>query len=56
MVKLEAKKRANLIKLKNINVDIYYSSFQLRAKNTLKLIKQELHDTKVSKEAWQLNE
>jgi len=54
--KLEAKKAGNLIKLKNINVDIYYSSFQLRAKNTLKLIKQELHDTKISKEAWQLNE
>ena len=54
--KLEAKKAGNLIKLKNINVDIYYSSFQLRAKNTLKLIKQELHDMKVSKEAWQLNE
>jgi 2,3-bisphosphoglycerate-dependent phosphoglycerate mutase len=54
--KLEAKKAGNLIKLKNINIDIYYSSFQLRAKNTLKLIKQELHDTKVSKEAWQLNE
>ena len=54
--KLEAKKAGNLIKLENINVDIYYSSFQLRAKNTLKLIKQELHDTKVSKEAWQLNE
>jgi 2,3-bisphosphoglycerate-dependent phosphoglycerate mutase len=54
--KLEAKKAGNLIKLKNINVDIYYSSFQLRAKNTLKLIKQELHDTKVSKAAWQLNE
>ena len=54
--KLEAKKAGNLIKLRNINVDIYYSSFQLRAKNTLKLIKQELHDTKVSKEAWQLNE
>ena len=54
--KLEAKKAGSLIKLRNIDVDIYYSSFQLRAKNTLKLIKQELHDTKVSKEAWQLNE
>jgi 2,3-bisphosphoglycerate-dependent phosphoglycerate mutase len=42
--------------MKNIDIDIYYSSFQLRAKNTLKLIKQELQDTKVSKEAWQLNE
>ena len=54
--KLEAKKAGELIKIKNINIDIYYSSFQLRAKNTLKLIKQVLQDTKVSKEAWQLNE
>jgi len=54
--KLEAKKSGELIKSKNINIDIYYSSFQLRAKNTLKLIKQELKDMKVSKEAWQLNE
>jgi 2,3-bisphosphoglycerate-dependent phosphoglycerate mutase len=54
--KLEAKKAGNLIKLKNINIDIYYSSFQLRAKNTLKLIKEILQDTATSKEAWQLNE
>jgi 2,3-bisphosphoglycerate-dependent phosphoglycerate mutase len=54
--KSEAKKAGNLIKLKNINIDIYYSSFQLRAKNTLKLIKEILQDTKISKEAWQLNE
>ena len=54
--KLEAKKAGNLIKLKNINVDIYYSSFQLRAKNTLRLIKEILQDTTVSKKAWQLNE
>ena len=54
--KLEAKKSGELIKKKNINIDIFYSSFQLRAKNTLKLIKQVLQDTKVSKEAWQLNE
>ena len=53
---LEAKKAGDLIKTMNINIDIYYSSFQLRAKNTLKLIKQVLQDTKVSKEAWQLNE
>ena len=53
---LEAKKAGELIKKNNISIDIYYSSFQLRAKNTLKLIKQELQDTKVSKEAWQLNE
>ena len=54
--KSEATKAGELIKTKNINIDIYYSSFQLRAKNTLKLIKHELQDTKVSKEAWQLNE
>jgi 2,3-bisphosphoglycerate-dependent phosphoglycerate mutase len=54
--KSEATKAGELIKTKNINIDIYYSSFQLRAKNTLKLIKQELQDAKISKEAWQLNE
>ena len=54
--KLEAKKAGKLIKTKNINIDIYYSSFQLRAKNTLKLIKEILQDTTISKEAWQLNE
>jgi 2,3-bisphosphoglycerate-dependent phosphoglycerate mutase len=54
--KLEARKAGELIKIKDINIDICYSSFQLRAKNTLKLIKQVLEDTKVSKEAWQLNE
>ena len=54
--KLEAKKAGDLIKLNNIDIDIYYSSFQLRAKNTLKLIKEILKDTKISKKAWQLNE
>jgi 2,3-bisphosphoglycerate-dependent phosphoglycerate mutase len=54
--KLEAKKAGKLIKTKNINIDIYYSSFQLRAKNTLNLIKEVLNDPKLSKEAWQFNE
>ena len=54
--KKEAKKSGELIKSKNIEIDIYYSSFQLRAKNTLNLIKEILNDKKVSKEAWQLNE
>ena len=54
--KLEAKKAGELIKIEDIRIDICYSSFQLRAKNTLKLIKQALQNTKVSKEAWQLNE
>ena len=54
--KSEATKAGELIKMKNIDIDIYYSSFQLRAKNTLKLIKETLQDVKISKEAWQLNE
>ena len=54
--RLEAKKAGDLIKATNINIDIYYSSFQIRAKNTLKLIKEIMQDTKVSNEAWQLNE
>ena len=53
---IEAKKAGDLLKASNINIDIYYSSFQLRAKNTLKLIKEILQDDKVSNEAWQLNE
>jgi len=54
--KSEAKKAGELIKSNNINIDIYYSSFQLRAKNTLKLIKEILQDTKNFNKAWQLNE
>ena len=54
--KLEAKKAGKLIKTKNIDIDIYYSSFQLRAKNTLSLIKEVLNDPKLFKEAWQLND
>ena len=54
--KSEAIKAGELIKTKNINIDIYYSSFQLRAKNTLNLIMEVLNDTKLFKEAWQLNE
>ena len=54
--KSEAKKAGELIKQEQIKVNLYYSSFQLRAKNTLKLIKEILQDSKVSNEAWQLNE
>jgi len=53
---LEAKKAGDLIKAYKINIDFYYSSLQLRAKNTLKLIQKILQDTKVYKKAWQLNE
>ena len=34
--KLEAKKAGNLIRNQEININLYYSSVQLRAKNTLK--------------------
>ena len=54
--KLEAKKAGELIKSHNINIDLYYSSLQLRAKNTLNLIKETLKETKISNEIWQLNE
>ena len=54
--KSEAKKAGELIKNEQINVDLYYSSFQLRAKNTLKLIKEILQDNRVFNESWELNE
>ena len=52
----QAKKSGELIKRKQINIDLYYSSFQLRAINTLKIIQEELDDYKNVKYAWQLNE
>ncbi len=52
----EAKKAGQLIKQENINIDLYYSSLQLRAKNTLKIIQEELKDFKKVKSAWELNE
>ena len=54
--KLEAKKAGELIKQENIKINLYYSSFQLRAKKTLKIIKSELEDNKHINEAWELNE
>ena len=44
--KLEAKKAGELIKQEKIEINLYYSSFQLRAKNTLKIIQGELKDFK----------
>ena len=52
----QAKKSGELIKKKQINIDLYYSSFQLRAINTLKIIQEQLDDYKNVKSAWQLNE
>ncbi len=54
--KLEAKKAGVLIKKSNVKIDYYYSSLQLRAKNTLKIIQKSLKDEKNFTKAWQLNE
>ena len=55
--KLEAEKAGELIKKMNIKIDIYYSSLQLRAKNTLKIIQKILNDENKSfSKNWQLNE
>ncbi len=54
--KSEAEKAGILIKKENIKIDFYYSSFQIRAKNTLKIIQKVLIDKKNFTEAWQLNE
>ena len=54
--KSEAKKAGELINKNNLTIDLYFSSVQLRAKNTLKIIQGELKDNKVPIEAWELNE
>ena len=54
--KLEACKSGELIKEQNLKIDYFYSSFQLRAINTLKLILNTLRIKDESIKAWQLNE
>ena len=54
--KSEAKKAGQLIKEQNLKINYYYSSVQLRAKHTLKIIKEILNDEKDFQSAWQLNE
>ena len=54
--KSEAKKAGELISKNNLLIDLYFSSIQLRAKNTLKIIQEVLKDNKVPTEAWELNE
>mgnify|MGYP001481218931 CR=1 FL=1 len=44
----EAEKAGLLIKNKNIDINFYYSSYQLRAINTLKIIQKILKDKKKS--------
>jgi len=53
---LEACKAGELIKELKINIDYSFSSFQLRAINTLKLIQDTLRIKKETIKAWQLNE
>ena len=54
--KLEAEKAGLLIKRRGLKIDFYYSSFQLRANNTLKIIKKILNEKRSFTRAWQLNE
>ncbi|MDA9966702.1 2,3-diphosphoglycerate-dependent phosphoglycerate mutase [Candidatus Pelagibacter sp.] len=54
--KLEACKAGEYIKEIKVDINYFYSSFQLRAINTLKLIQDTLNDKKEPIRAWQLNE
>ena len=55
--KLEAEKAGELIKKMDIKIDSYYSSLQLRAKNTLQIIQKILNEENKSfSKIWQLNE
>ena len=54
--KLEAKKAGDLIKKSNIQIDYYYSSLQLRANHTLKIIQKSLNDKKNFVRSWKLTE
>ena len=52
----EAKKAGNLLLKEKLNIDYYFTSFQLRAKRTLSIIKEILSDNKEVQEFWELNE
>ena len=54
--KLEACKAGEYIKETKIDISYFYSSFQLRAINTLKFIQDTLRDKRAPIRAWQLNE
>ena len=54
--KLEAEKAGKIIREKGIKIDYYYSSIQLRANHTLKIIQKVFNDEKNFTRAWQLNE
>ena len=52
----EAEIAGKLIKKKNIKINHFYSSFQLRANHTLEIIQEILNEKKKFIKAWQLNE
>ena len=54
--KQEAEKAGLLIKKREINIDFYYSSLQLRANKTLEIIQTVLEDNRNFSKAWELNE
>ena len=54
--KLEAEKAGEIIREKGIKINYYYSSIQLRANHTLKIIQKVFNDEKNFTRAWQLNE
>ena len=54
--KLEACKSGELIKEKNIKINYFFSSIQLRAINTLKLILNTMRIKDNFEKAWELNE
>ena len=54
--KLEARKAGNLIKKTQIKINYYYSSYQIRANHTLKIIQEVLNDNESFIRAWELNE
>ncbi|WP_440930473.1 2,3-bisphosphoglycerate-dependent phosphoglycerate mutase [Candidatus Pelagibacter sp.] len=52
----EAKKAGDLLLINKLKIDYYFTSFQLRAKRTLSIIKKILNDDKQVQEFWELNE
>ena len=54
--KLEACKSGELLKDNNINIDYSFSSLQIRAINTLKLVQNTMRMKENFTKAWQLNE
>ena len=54
--KSEAEKAGFLIKNRGIEINFYYSSLQLRANHTLRIIQKILNEKKSFTKAWQLND